>query len=167
MSRKKSKRKMSKQRFKSNICAKCRLCTGKFSPTFCYNELYKQDRQRFINVLLPKLIAERRLLKIIIENNASEQVVIPVAFNNIFCNSNICKEPSCNARACSKCNINNIMDNITGCIGAFRKQVNNEKSPISKYKNNYIKKSTPVVTMICSDNKEFHKEVEQILANNT
>lgn len=160
---KKKRRKLNytKSEFQQIFCNKCMLCPANTDPTFCYEQVYKQNSKLFVRVIFNRLI---QLNKWLFESDNSEikgfDESIEYIFKNAFCSSGFCgkKYPS----GCEM---------ITGCLMAFRAQmkggpkINISMSAPQGRKTKKDKKTRyvakPYPTFFC--NEPFKSEIEVLL----
>lgn len=84
MSRRKSIKRLSKNRFKSAFCSRCGLCNTGTEPAFCYNGLYRKDPNKFISKVFPQIITKKPVFEEIIKGNTAFNSVVTALFKKVF-----------------------------------------------------------------------------------
>lgn len=162
--KRKKRRKLNytKAEFQQIFCSKCMLCPSKTDPTFCFEQVYKQNPKLFVRVIFNRLI---QLNKWIFESGEADikgfDESIEYIFKNAFCSSGFCGGKHHNG-----------CEMITGCLMAFRAQMRGKpkinlnmaapqgkKNKKKNKKNRYVAKAYP--TFFC--NEPFKSEIEVLL----
>lgn len=85
MGKKRNKKLLSKWDFQGMCCKKCMLCRDGAEPSFCYQHVYKQNPQRFIQKIFPKLLdAQEQLLEGDFDYQADPEKEMSRLFNFVF-----------------------------------------------------------------------------------
>ena len=151
---------ISKKKFINQICKKCKVCSGNFTPSFCYKKMYKNNTDKFLGHTLKRLFQNQNPLKLLVGDTRTiyDDLTTPI-FKEVFCKSNSCTH-------CAKSH-----NQTKQCMYLFREQLLQyskvgsiiRKLNVMKPK----KKDPPSVTIICSDNEDFKEEVQRIIENNS
>jgi hypothetical protein len=152
---KKRRERYAKKEFLEIYCPHCGLCSDKPpNPIFCYEEMYKTNKERFFEKIFGELIMLRK--DFILSNTSPKDITIEQFIDSIcdsFCGNN------------KKCSI------ITTCFNTFRKQLsgnrkkNKKKNKSKKQKDKYI--CQPYPTIFSNNCKEWQDKIDRILGNST
>lgn len=168
MGRKKNKKRRklnyTKSEFTSLFCSKCMLCAAGTDPTFCFEQVYKQNPKLFVKVIFKHL----QDLSTWLFDSGQDVVIgfddsIEYIFKHAFCSSGFCGKKYPNG-----------CDMIVGCLTAFRSQMKGgpkvtldmsapqgkrQKNKKNKKKERYVAKPYP--TFFC--NEPFKTEIEKFI----
>lgn len=148
--KKKKKNGYNKKEFLAIVCDQCRVCNTK-KPSYCYEIVYKEWPDFFMQTIFPGLVGYRSWLD---KAKSSVDSILISHFREMFCHSGICGPGH-------KMNCQHAYE----CFNAFRKQ-----STGLKVEDRRAVKSGPKIleaypTFFMSENEDFRKEVEEILSD--
>jgi len=160
--RKKRNKKMDKHKFKLAVCSSCNICAYGFKPKFCFNKVYKKNPSKFMAYIPNLLIEHNQLLQSVADADPTANYMAGSIFKKIFCDANACHGCVGHVRQVVKC-LN--MFKIQASGGTDSLIVSAKKKFKKARKKNKKSKVPAVVTIISSENDEFLKEVDRILAD--
>lgn len=159
----KPKKFYSENQFKGIICEQCGICPDNAGPEFCYNDVYKHNPKKFMEILFPRLLKMR-------ENYAKEEEHISHMdkdeFKQSICRSRVCFDEIADCDECcdsSDC-YDTFMDQTCGIIVFGGKVKKTHKEKKNKKKKAYV--PVPYATFFSSSRQGFQEEIQRILYGN-